>query len=61
MSVMLRAGYTTRTAGGGTGFDAARGLSLGVGISRGHWRLDYAASPMGELGASHRFSLGTRW
>ena len=60
-NVVLRGGYTTRSVVGGSGFEAARGLSLGVGVSRERWRLDYAALPMGELGASHRFSLGARF
>jgi hypothetical protein len=60
--VALRAGYTTRSSlAGGSGFDAARGLTLGVGFSRKEWALDYAAVPMGELGASHRFTLSWRW
>ncbi|MDE2491099.1 MAG: PorV/PorQ family protein [Elusimicrobia bacterium] len=60
--VFLRAGYTTQSAiTGGTGFDAARGLTLGVGLGRGHWRLDYAAVPMGELGGTHRFTLSARF
>ncbi|MFI5363620.1 MAG: PorV/PorQ family protein [Elusimicrobiota bacterium] len=60
--VFLRAGYTTQTAvTGGTGFDAARGLTLGVGLGFGAWRLDYAAVPMGELGSTHRFTLGARF
>jgi Uncharacterised protein family (UPF0164) len=60
--VFLRAGYTTQTAiAGGTGFDAVSGLTLGVGLGRGAWRLDYAAVPMGELGSTHRFTLSARW
>ncbi|MDE2490566.1 MAG: PorV/PorQ family protein [Elusimicrobia bacterium] len=60
--VRLRAGWTTAGGiAGGTGFDAARGLTLGVGLSRGAWRLDYAAVPMGELGSAHRFTLSARW
>ena len=60
-NVMLRGGYTTQSAGGGSGFDAARGLTLGIGVTRERWRLDYAVLPMGELGTSHRFSLGGRF
>ncbi|MDE2491033.1 MAG: PorV/PorQ family protein [Elusimicrobia bacterium] len=60
--VFLRAGWTTQSAiTGGTGFDAARGLTLGVGLGHGAWRLDYAAVPMGELGSTHRFTLSARW
>ena len=61
-NVYLRAGYTTQTAiTGGAGFDAARGLTLGLGLRRERWSLDYAAVPMGELGSTHRFTLGARW
>ncbi|MCM2304598.1 MAG: PorV/PorQ family protein [Elusimicrobia bacterium] len=58
----LRAGYTTQTAiAGGSGFDAARGLTMGLGFRNGKWNLDYAVLPSGELGRSHRFSMGTRF
>lgn len=61
-NLYMRAGYTTQTAiTGGTGFDVARGLTLGLGFRNDKWSLDYAVLPSGELGRSHRFSLGTRW
>ncbi len=61
-SVFLRAGYTTQTAiTGGSGFDAARGLTFGLGLRNEKWGLDYAILPTGELGRSHRFSLSARW
>ena len=61
-NVFLRAGYTTQTAiAGGSSFDAARGLTLGLGLRGGAWGLDYAAVPMGELGSTHRFTLSARW
>lgn len=61
-NVWLRAGYTTQSAiTGGSGVDAARGLTLGVGYRDGRWNLDYAALPMGELGTAHRISLGARF
>lgn len=61
-SLYLRAGYTTQTAvTGGSGFDAARGLTMGLGFRNEKWSLDYAVLPTGELGRSHRFSLGARW
>ena len=59
--VYLRAGYTTQSAGGGSGFDAARGLTLGMGLRNARWDFSYAVLPMGELGHSHRFSLGARF
>jgi hypothetical protein len=61
-NVCLRAGYTTQTAiTGGSGFDAARGLTMGLGLRNEKWSLDYAVLPSGELGRSHRFSFGVRW
>ena len=61
-NLCLRAGYTTQTMiTGGTGFDAARGLTMGLGLRNERWSLDYAVLPSGELGRAHRFSLGTRW
>lgn len=61
-NVMLRAGYTTKTTvSDGSGFDAARGLSLGLGLRNEKWLLDYAILPMGELGRSHRLTLGARF
>jgi len=61
-NLYLRAGYTTQTAiTGGSGFDVARGLTLGLGFRNEKWSLDYAVLPSGELGRSHRFSLGVRF
>ncbi|MDP3541633.1 MAG: PorV/PorQ family protein [Elusimicrobiota bacterium] len=61
-NVFLRAGYTTQTSiTGGSGFDAARGLTLGLGFRNAKWSLDYAVLPSGELGRSHRFSFGARF
>ena len=61
-NIFLRAGYTTQTSiAGGSSFDAARGLTLGVGFRADRWTIDYAAVPMGELGTTHRFTLGARW
>jgi hypothetical protein len=58
----LRGGYTTKTAvTGGSGFDAARGLTMGLGLRNEKWSLDYAILPSGELGRSHRFSLAVWW
>jgi hypothetical protein len=61
-NVYLRGGYTTQTAiTGGSGFDAARGLTLGVGFRADRWTIDYAAVPMGELGSTHRFTLSAKF
>lgn len=60
--VFLRLGYTTKSAAvAGSGFDAARGLTLGVGLNMARLTLDYAAQAAGELGNIHRFTLGTRF
>lgn len=59
---LLRAGYSTQTSvTGGSGFDAARGMTLGLGLRGERWSLDYAILPTGELGRSHRFSIGGRF
>lgn len=61
-NLFLRAGYATQTAvSGGAGFDAARGLTMGLGARSEKWSLDYAVLPSGDLGRSHRFSLGARF
>ena len=61
-NVFLRAGYTTQTSiTGGSSFDAARGLTIGVGFRADRWTIDYAAVPMGELGSTHRFTLSARF
>ncbi|MBI2787154.1 MAG: PorV/PorQ family protein [Elusimicrobia bacterium] len=61
-NLYLRAGYATQTAiTGGSGFDAARGLTMGLGFRSEKWDIDYAVLPSGELGRSHRFSLGARF
>lgn len=61
-SIFLRGGYATQSGiAGGSGFDAMRGLTLGLGFRNDRWSLDYAAVPMGELGSTHRFTLSTRW
>ncbi len=60
--VFMRGGYSTKGAiSGGSGFDAIRGLSLGMGIQVGALRLDYAIKPTGELGRAHRFDLSGRF
>ncbi len=55
-TAFLRAGYRY-------GFRDAKlggltGASLGVGLKAGSFRLDYAFLPFGDLGDSHRISLG---
>lgn len=60
--IYLRGGYGTQGAvGGGSGFDAAKGLAFGLGVKTGPMRLDYGIKPMGELGRAHRFDVGYRF
>jgi hypothetical protein len=60
--VFLRFGWTSQsTVAGGSGFDAASGLTLGAGMRYNAWSFDYAAVPSGELGSAHRFTLAVRW
>lgn len=60
--VFLRAGWTSISATpGGSGFDAAAGLTLGAGIRMSAWSFDYAVVPSGELGEAHRFTLTVRF
>lgn len=56
-----RAGYTSQSAGGGSGFDALKGFTMGAGFKLGRARVDYAAIPGGELGLAHRVDFGLRW
>lgn len=59
---LLRLGWSTKNAAPeGSGFDAARGLTVGLGLERAGFRFDYAAQAAGELGAAHRFTLAKRF
>ena len=61
-SFVFRAGYGTAGAiSGGSGFDAARGLSFGVGVRKDGLSFDYAITPSGELGSAHRFGISARF
>jgi len=60
--VFARLGYSSKNAApAGASFDAARGLTVGLGFERAGVRLDYAAQAAGELGAAHRFTLAKRF
>lgn len=59
--IHLRGGYGTQGATGGSSFDAAKGLALGLGVKTGSLRFDYGIKPMGELGRAHRFDVGYRF
>lgn len=59
---LLRLGWSSKSAAPeGSGFDAARGLTVGLGLDRAGFRFDYAAQAAGELGAAHRFTLAKRF
>ncbi|MBI2787284.1 MAG: PorV/PorQ family protein [Elusimicrobia bacterium] len=60
--VFLRLGYTSKSSAvEGSGFDAARGLTVGLGLRKDGFGLDYAAQAAGELGSTHRFTLSARF
>ncbi len=60
--VFLRLGWTSKNAAAeGAGFDAARGLTVGVGLKKERFAIDYAAQAAGELGSTHRFTLSARF
>lgn len=70
--IALRAGYRTapssqRNAILGKGFGGSSGISelygffMGLGFAISPVRIDYALLPYGELGNSHRFSVGMRF
>ncbi|PCI36289.1 MAG: hypothetical protein COB53_10060 [Elusimicrobia bacterium] len=52
--VALRIGYDGRN-------DAGSGITTGVGFAMGDMYLRYAFVPFGDLGDSHRVSLGVAW
>jgi hypothetical protein len=51
-TVFVRAGYKT-----GRSKNAGSGLSAGLGLRTGDLGVDYAFSPFGDLGDTHRFTL----
>ncbi len=53
----LRAGYSVRNR---RNLSGAAGLTAGFGLDFSRFKLDYAWVPMGELGSTHRVSLGFR-
>lgn len=56
LSAALRAGYTT--ASDAAGFS---GASFGGGLGAGRYTFDYALVPDGELGLTHRISMGAKF
>lgn len=62
-SFSLRTGYTSiafQTNGGGIS-GALSGFTAGFGVKINDWTMDYAMTPMGELGPAQNFSLGARF
>jgi hypothetical protein len=50
----VRAGWSERA-------DSGIGISVGAGFLGKAWRADYAFTPLGALGVSHRLSVALRW
>ena len=62
-SFFMRAGYSSiaaQTSGGGVS-GALSGFTAGFGVKLTDWTMDYAMTPMGELGPAQNFSLGARF
>jgi hypothetical protein len=53
----LRAGYSLHNE---RGIDGFAGLTAGAGVQLNVWRFDYAFSAYGDLGSTHRVTLGLR-
>lgn len=56
--IALRAGYKTDTI---SDINYLSGLSAGMGFGGNGWEMDYAWVPYGDLGSTHRVSLGVRF
>jgi hypothetical protein len=59
-TVALRAGYTV-TPGQSSDLGGLMGLNAGLGVTFNRFNLDYSISPFGDLGISHRLSLGYKF
>ncbi len=55
---LVRLGYQFTAAPGPSGLT---GLTAGLGLELGTWSLGYTAAPQGDLGLSHRLSIGLRF
>ncbi|NTV51931.1 MAG: OmpA family protein, partial [Candidatus Firestonebacteria bacterium] len=53
--LLMRAGFALSDA---NSLGSLSGLTAGLGLNLGSWRLGYAFAPMGTLGSTHRISLG---
>lgn len=58
--IALRGGYTA-TPGQSTDLGGLTGANAGLGMTFNRFNLDYSVSPFGDLGLSHRFSLGYKF
>lgn len=54
----FRGGYNTRNA---SDIEGLAGMSLGFGVTVYRFRLDYAWVPMGDLGSTHRVTMGLKF
>ena len=59
MKIAGRMGYNTRVSAGGLG--GASGFSAGIGFDINRFFMDYAFTPFGDLGNSHRISLSMKF
>lgn len=59
LSAALRAGYNGRLAG--SGLSGASGIAFGGGLGVNRFAFDYAWSPVGFLGDTHRLTLSYRF
>ena len=57
MSVSGRAGYNSTARK----VDGLNGITIGVGFGFQSYTLDYAWQPLGDLGSTHRISLGAKF
>ena len=62
-TLALRAGYNSKIADTELGKTTSltNGLTVGAGLKLGKLNLDYAFVPYGEIGDTHRMSLGVRF
>ncbi|MEW6517409.1 MAG: PorV/PorQ family protein [candidate division FCPU426 bacterium] len=56
--LLIRLGYQFTAAPGPSGLT---GLTAGLGLNLSQWTLGYTASPQGDLGLSHRLSIGLKF
>lgn len=57
LGVALRGGYNTASKD----LDGSKGFALGMGLQYASMSVDYAYTPLGDLGNTNRFSLGMKF